>query len=63
MNALEINTVVEHFVCKIFQQAAKDLGVPVIVLAPTDAGRLNRAARELEQVLTHFVESARAAPH
>jgi hypothetical protein len=34
MTALEINTVVEHYVCKIFQQAAKDLGVPVIVLPP-----------------------------
>lgn len=63
MNALEINTVVEHFVCKIFQQAAKDLAVPVIVLAPTDASRLNGAVRELQQVLTHFVESAQGAPH
>ncbi len=63
MNALEINTVVEHFVCRIFQQAAKDLGVPVIVLPPSDAERLNEAARQLEQVLTRFVQRARSDHH
>lgn len=63
MTALEINTVVEHFVCRIFQQAARDLGVPVIVLPPSDARRLNRAARELEQVLTRFVENTHPAAH
>ena len=63
MTALEINTVVEHFVCRIFQQAARDLGVPVIILPPTDARRLNQAARQLEQVLTRFVQSSQSAPH
>lgn len=61
MTALEINTVVQHFVCRIFQQAAKDLGVPVIVIPPTDARRLNLAAARLEKVLTHFVQSQTAA--
>lgn len=56
MTALEINTVVQHFVCKIFQQAAKDLGVPVIVIPPTDAQRLNEAAAQLEAVLANFVQ-------
>jgi hypothetical protein len=37
--------------------------VPVIVLPPTDARRLNQAARQLEQVLTRFVQSSQSAPH
>lgn len=61
MTALEINTVVQHFVCKIFQQAAKDLGVPVIVIPPTDAQRLNEAAAQLEAVLSNFVQRQAAA--
>jgi hypothetical protein len=60
MSTLEINTIVEHFVCRIFQQAAKDLGVPVIALPPADARCLNNAARQLEQVLTRFVQNSRA---
>jgi hypothetical protein len=62
MTALEINTVVQHFVCKIFQHAAKDLGVPVIVIPPTDAERLNAAAAQLETVLANFVQRQTAAP-
>lgn len=63
MTTTEINTVVEHFVCRIFQQAAKDLGVPVIVLPPADARQLNRAAQQLEQVLTRFVQNSQPAAH
>ena len=63
MTALEISTVVQHFVCRIFQQAAKDLGVPVIVLPPADAQQLNQAAVQLEEVLTHFVQSNRTPAH
>lgn len=63
MTALEINTVVEHFVCRIFQQAAKDMGVPTIVLPPADARLINEAAHQLEQVLTHFVQSSRTTAH
>ena len=61
MTALEINTVVQHFVCRIFQQAAQDLGVPVIVIPPTDAQRLNEAASQLEAILTNFVHSQACA--
>jgi hypothetical protein len=61
MSELEINTVVQHFVCRIFQQAAKDMGVPVIVIPPTDARRLNLAAAQLEKVLSNFVQSQTAA--
>jgi hypothetical protein len=63
MTAVEINTVVQHFVCRIFQQAAKDLGVPVIALAPADAQSLNQASLQLQQVLTHFVESNQRVAH
>jgi hypothetical protein len=63
MTSMEINTVVQHFVCRIFQQAAKDLGVPVIVIPPGDAQRLNEAALQLEQVLTRFVENSQPAAH
>ena len=61
MTAVDINTVVQHFVCRIFQQAAKDLGVPVIVIPPSDAERLNEAAQQLEQVLTNFVQNQAVA--
>ena len=63
VTAVEINTVVQHFVCRIFQQAAKDLGVSVIVIPPADAECLNQAAQQLEQVLTHFVQSSQATAH
>lgn len=61
MTEVEINTVVQHYVCRIFQQAAKDLGVPVIVIPPTDVQRLNLAAAELEKVLSNFVHSQATA--
>jgi hypothetical protein len=63
MSTLEVNTIVEHFVCRIFQQAAKDLGVPVIVLPPADAQQLNQAVVQLEEVLTRFVQSNRTTAH
>jgi hypothetical protein len=56
MSETEINTLVQHYVCRIFQDSARMLGVPVIAIRDADAGRLNRAAADLEEILAHFVE-------
>lgn len=56
MSELLINTIVQHHVCRIFQETAKMLGVPVISIPQVDAERLNRAAAELEAVLAHYVQ-------
>lgn len=56
MTDLQINTLVEHYVCRIFQDTAKTLGVPVIAIHDLDAKRLNQAVTELEEMVTHFVE-------
>lgn len=63
MTALEIDTAVEHFACKIFRQAAKDLGMPEIVLPATDAERLNRASYQLKQVLAPFAQVSQPKSH
>ncbi len=56
MSQVEINTLVQHYVCRIFQDGARRLGVPVIAIREDDAGRLDRAAAELESVLARFVQ-------
>jgi len=56
MSETEINTLVQHYVCRIFQDGARRLGVPVISIEDGDAGRLNRAAADLEEILAHFVQ-------
>lgn len=55
MNQMLINTIVQHHVCRIFQDTARMLGVPVITIPGSDAERLNHAAAELEEVLLHYV--------
>lgn len=55
MSEVEINTLVQHYVCRIFQESAKMLGVPVISIRGEDAGALDQAAAELERVLARFV--------
>lgn len=55
MNRIPVNTIVQHYVCRIFQDTAQMLGVPVIAMESEDAERLNQAAAELEAVLTHYV--------
>lgn len=62
MNHVQINTLVQHYVCKIYQDAARMLDVPVIQLSDDDAGRINDAAVELEEVLTHFVHKHARRP-
>lgn len=57
MTELQINTIVQHYVCKIFQETAKTLGVPVIAIPEADVKRLNQAAVALEEVLAHFVRN------
>lgn len=62
MNHVQINTLVQHYVCRIYQDAARMLDVPVIELSKDDAGRINDAAVELEEVLTHFVHEHAQRP-
>lgn len=57
MSKIPINTIVQHYVCRIFQDTAQMLGVQVITIGSEDAERLNQAAAELEKVLTHYVQS------
>jgi hypothetical protein len=62
MTEMELNTIVQHYVCRIFQETAKQLGVSIITFDPKDALRLNRAAAELEDILSGYVqENARSA--
>lgn len=62
MSDVQINTIVQHYVCRIFQETAKMLGVPVIAIPEMDARRLKQAAVDLEEVLTHFVRNNAPAP-
>lgn len=62
MTELQINTIVQHYVCRMVQETAKVLGVPVITIPQADAKRLNQAAIELEEVLAHFVQNNMQAP-
>lgn len=55
MAGLPVNTIVQHHVCRIFQETARMLGVPVIRIPGADAERLNHAAAELEEVLLHYI--------
>lgn len=57
MTEILINTIVQHHVCRIFQDTAHMLGVAVITIPDADAARLNRAAAELEEVLTHYIQA------
>lgn len=61
MSNILINTIVQHYVCRIFQDTARMLGVLVITVEGEDAGRLKQAAGELEAVLTHYVQSHAAS--
>lgn len=56
MSDLLINTIVQHHVCRIFQDTAKMLGIPVINIPGVDAERLNHAAVELEEILARYVQ-------
>lgn len=56
MSDLLINTIVQHHVCRIFQDTAKMLGIPVISIPGVDAERLNHAAAELEEILARYVQ-------
>jgi len=56
MSDIQINTIVQHYVCKIFQETARAMGVGVIRIAEDDARRLRVAAAELESVLDRYVK-------
>lgn len=56
LNDLLINTIVQHHVCRIFQDAAKMLGISVIHIPNVDSERLTRAAAELEEILASYVQ-------
>lgn len=53
---VQINTIVQHYVCKIFQETARAMGVGVIRIEGDDADRLRVAAAELEGVLDRYVK-------